>query len=49
MGEANRKITHELNEYQKVFDDLKRFYKDSLTNEIVKLKLNEAAFLLKLC
>tara|TARA_X000001036_G_scaffold231603_1_gene216412 strand:+ start:491 stop:727 length:237 start_codon:yes stop_codon:yes gene_type:complete len=24
IGEANRRITHELNEYQKVYDDLKR-------------------------
>jgi len=41
VGEANRKITHELNEYQKVFDDLKRFYKESLTKEIVKAKFDE--------
>ena len=41
IGEANRKITHELNEYQKVFDDLKRYYKESLTKEIVKKKLDE--------
>ena len=41
IGEANRKITHELNEYQKVFDDLKRYYKESLTKEIVKNKFDE--------
>jgi hypothetical protein len=41
IGEANRKITHELNEYQKVFDDLKRYYKESLTKEIVKKKFDE--------
>lgn len=41
IGEANRKITHELNEYQKVFDDLKRYYKESLTKEVVKKKFDE--------
>lgn len=41
IGEANRKITHELNEYQKVFDDLKRYYKESLTKEIVKKTFDE--------
>ena len=41
IGEANRKITHELNEYQKVFDDLRRYYKESLTKEIVRKKFDE--------
>ena len=41
IGEANRKMTHELNEYQKVFDDLKRYYKESLTRDIVRKKLDE--------
>ena len=36
VGEANRKITYELNEYQKKYDELKRYYKESLTKEIVK-------------
>ena len=35
-GEANRKITHELNEYLQAFDTLKSKYKESLTKEIVK-------------
>ena len=41
IGETNRKITHELNEYQKVFDDLKRYYKESLTKEVVRRKFDE--------
>ena len=41
IGEANRKITHELNEYQKVFDDMRRYYKESLTKEIVRKKFDE--------
>ena len=41
VGEANRKITHELNEYQKRYDDLKSYYKESLTKEIVKAKFDE--------
>ena len=41
IGKANRKITYELNEYEKFFDDLKRFYKESLTKEIVKAKFDE--------
>jgi len=41
IGEANRKITFELNEYEKFYDDLKRFYKESLTKEIVKDKFDE--------
>jgi integrase len=39
-GEQNRKITHELNEYQRAFDTLKEKYKESLTKEIVKEKFN---------
>ena len=35
VGEENRKITHELNEYQKKFDELKQYYKESLTKQIV--------------
>ena len=35
-GEANRNITHELNEYQRAYDLLKSKYKESLTKEIVK-------------
>ena len=35
-GEANRNITHELNEYQQAYDTLKSKYKVSLTKEIVK-------------
>jgi site-specific recombinase XerD len=35
-GEANRNITHELNEYQRAYDILKSKYKESLTKEIVK-------------
>ena len=34
-GEANRNITHELNEYQRAYDLLKSKYKESLTKEIV--------------
>ena len=30
-GSENRKITHEHNEYQRVFDNLKEKYKESLT------------------
>ena len=41
IGEANRRITHELNEYQKVYDDLRRYLKESLTKEIVKTKFDE--------
>ncbi len=41
IGEHNRQITHVLNEYQKFFDNLKAFYKESLTKEIVKAKLDE--------
>ena len=41
VGEANRKITHELNEYQKKYDDLKQYYKESLTKEIVKKEFDE--------
>lgn len=41
VGEANRKITHELNEYQKKFDELKQYYKESLTKEIVKKEFDE--------
>ena len=41
VGEANRKITHELNEYQKKFDELKQYYKESLTKEIVKREFDE--------
>lgn len=41
IGETNRKITHELNEYQKVFDDLRRYYKESLTKEVVRRKFDE--------
>ena len=41
VGEANRKITHELNEYQKKYDELKQYYKESLTKEIVKNKFDE--------
>ena len=35
-GQLNRNITHELNEYQKIFDDLKSYYKESLSM-IVKM------------
>ena len=35
-GQANRNITHELNEYLQAFDILKSKYKESLTKEIVK-------------
>ena len=41
VGETNRKITHELNEYQKKFDELKQYYKESLTKEIVKKEFDE--------
>ena len=41
IGEANRKITHELNEYQKKYDELKQYYKESLTKEIVKNKFDQ--------
>ena len=41
LGNANRKITHELNEYQKKYDDLKQYYKESLTKEIVKKEFDE--------
>jgi len=39
-GEENRKITDELNEYQRAFNTLKEKYKESLTKEIVKEKFN---------
>ena len=39
-GEQNRKITDELNEYQRAFNTLKEKYKESLTKEIVKEKFN---------
>ena len=41
IGNANRNITHELNEYQKKYDDLKQYYKESLTKEIVKKEFDE--------
>ena len=41
VGEANRKITYELNEYQKKYDELKQYYKESLTKESVKNKFDE--------
>lgn len=41
IGEANRKITFELNEYEKFFDELKRIYKGRLSKEIVKDKFDE--------
>tara|TARA_B100001059_G_scaffold2230_1_gene1838 strand:- start:3971 stop:5158 length:1188 start_codon:yes stop_codon:yes gene_type:complete len=41
VGAQNRKITHELNEYQRIYDDLKSFYKESFTKEIVKKKFDE--------
>jgi site-specific recombinase XerC len=41
IGEANRKIIFELNEYEKFFDDLKRIYKGRLSKEIVKGKFDE--------
>jgi site-specific recombinase XerC len=41
IGEANRKIIFELNEYDKLYDDLKRIYKGRLSKEIVKEKFDE--------
>jgi site-specific recombinase XerD len=41
VGEANRKITNELNEYQKKFDELKQYYKESLTKQVVKKEFDE--------
>jgi len=41
LGNANRNITHELNEYQKKYDELKQYYKESLTKEIVKKEFDE--------
>ena len=35
-GQANRNITHELNEYLQAYDTLKSKYKESLSKEIVK-------------
>ncbi len=41
VGAQNRKITHELNEYQRIYDDLKGYYKESFTKEIIKQKFDE--------
>jgi len=41
IGKANKKITFELNEYQRFYEKLKSDYKESLTKEIVKNKLNQ--------
>ena len=41
IGEANRKITYELNEYEKFFNNLKSHYRESLNKEIVKEKFDE--------
>ena len=41
IGKANKKITFELNEYQKFYEKLKSNYKESLTNEIVKNKFDQ--------
>ena len=41
IGTANKKITFELNEYQKFYEKLKSNYKESLTNEIVKNKFDQ--------
>ena len=41
IGENNRKITHELNEYQRIYDDLKSYYKQSFTKEVIKQKFDE--------
>ena len=41
IGAANKKITFELNEYQKFYEKLKSNYKESLTNEIVKNKFDQ--------
>ena len=41
IGKESRRVTHELNEYQKVFDDLRRYYKESLTKEVVRRKFDE--------
>jgi len=41
IGKESRRVTHELNEYQKVFDYLRRYYKESLTKEVVRRKFDE--------
>ena len=39
IGKANKKITFELNEYQRFYEKLKSNYKESLTKEIIRNKL----------
>jgi len=41
IGKANKKITFELNEYQRFYEKLKSDYKESLTKEIVKTKFDQ--------
>ena len=41
IGTANKKITFELNEYQRFYEKLKSDYKESLTGEIVKDKFDQ--------
>ena len=41
IGKANKKITFELNEYQRFYEKLKSNYKESLTKEIIRNKLDQ--------
>ena len=41
IGKANKKITFELNEYQRYYEKLKSDYKESLTKEIIRNKLDQ--------
>ena len=41
IGKANKKITFELNEYQRFYEKLKSDYKESLTKEIIRNKLDQ--------
>jgi len=41
IGKANKKIAFELNEYQMVYEKLRSSYKQSLTKEIIRNKLDE--------
>ena len=41
IGEANRKITDELNEYQSYYNELKSKFKESLTKEKIKQRFDQ--------
>ena len=41
IGKVNKKITFELNEYERFYEKLKSDYKESLTKEIIRNKLDQ--------